>query len=512
MQEQTTQLGKTELYFLSELRSNLTSLWEATLREEGIGWLGKDSRQKLYLDTSAEIDSLIEYEKLMCFYRGGNDNRKNRIRFLIDYVKSFYDGNSLRDQVLPTITFVPRVVRLIALLYKQGAERWIADDEKKSDLYADLMKTARIGMQSKAWHRIYKLCDLVAVQPVVAEKRGKKKLSYNIHSPNNFRILTDASGTLIKFVYVSNIWRGDVMMKDDILVVWTDTEHYYRDRDGKQHFFDDNPDGVNPYGEIPVVLMAKDEAEPLSGGMSSLVESNLHYCYMRMLETEDATFAAINTPVEINFQGNEDDAPVQGPRSPRRVNARDLDVPPKFEYVSGNPFMDKLREAAEKEEKSAAMREGVSAAMLSEDPQELSGKAIKGMMIELLEIREDDSIVMQEYETELYQKTRIVAEAEMGVKLPEDGFNIEFPDPSFIDDPTEELDFALRLKKEGFLSDLDIYRQFVSTRDTDEQALESMKNNVVQNRKKTGVAGLIMGTGGTEEETQAANDLLRGQS
>jgi hypothetical protein len=118
---------------------------------------------------------------------------------------------------------------------------------------------------------------------------------------------------------------------------------------------------------------------------------------------------------------------------------------------------------------------------------------------------------MQEYEEELYQKTRIVAEVEMTVALPEEGFNIEFPDPRFIDEPADELEFSLKLKEQGYISDLDIYRQFVSTRDTDDEAIKSMQQNAIQNRRKAGIAGLFTGTGATPEESDARTTLLNGQ-
>jgi hypothetical protein len=348
--------------------------------------------------------------------------------------------------------------------------------------------------------------------PTVKTRRKKQVLSYNVYSPNDFRMLMDADGNLTKFLYSSHLWNGDTMMREDIVVVWTDTEHYYRTTGGEQRFFEDNPDGVNPYGEIPVVVMARDEADPFGGGQHSLIESNLKALYYSMLETEDITFAGTSTPVMINFTDPENDRPF-GPRELLSVTARDAEVEPKFEYVSGKPSSELIRALAEKEERSAALRMGMSPAMLADQPQELSGKALKNMMMELIEQRQDDAIVMQEYEEELYAKTRIVAETVLGVKLPEEGFNIEFPEMRFNDNPMEELEFAMRLRDEGYLSDLDVFKQFVTDRMTDDEAIASMQQNAVQNRRKAGVAGLFQGTGATEDEASAQRaDLLAGQS
>jgi hypothetical protein len=482
MAMQTATAIKTiERFYLSDLQNIIESTWKATLLKEGFGRFDfDDARQEVY----EELEDLLHYYKLMAFYNASSDDLKNRERFIIDYVAPFYTMESLQQVIIPRTSFVPRVVRNVAMLYKKAAQRKIADGEDESPankVYQEHLKDARIHVKAKQWHRIYTLCDCVAVRPVVRLKKKRGMLQYDVLSPDKFRVLMDDDGNVQKFLYTSTLSDASGGILEDIIVVWTETGHYYRTVKGEQRFFDEQPDGQNPYGEIPWLVIAKDENEIFTGGLSSLADSCLKVNFLGMLESEDSAFAAINIPFGVNLIGKDDTNPKFSPRVPLFINADVRDVTdPKFELVSGTPHTDLLRASADAEEKAASMRQGMAGFMLTDNPAELSGKAMKIALTELREMREDDAMLFEASESELFGKTRVVVnyDAKRFPKvavIPDGGeFAVDFAEQEYDDDPKLAYELDKMKLADNIISYIDMYRKHNTDMESDEEVEKAL--------------------------------------
>jgi len=421
----------------------------------------------------------------MSYYRSSPDDRWNRERFLIDYIAPFYTEESLLQVILPLASSVDRVIRNRALLYKDRPARGLATDGKPSDYdeaYQGVLKTARIGSTAKRWHRQYSVCGAVLVGPVVVSHRGKQRIKYRTITPDLFRLLMDDDGNIVKVLYQAQLTNAQGAIAENIIVVWTDTEHYYRNVGGEKQYFASNPDGVNPYGMIPFVLAAKDPDRPFDYGLQDLVEDNMQMNLLESGKIEDAMFAMMTIPFGVNITNPKQDFKFS-PRRPIIVeNAKTDDSPPDFQLVSGNAHGDKIDAMISEKEKRSALREGVAAHLVNTEPTELSGKALQIMSSEALQMREDDIDVFGEFESELAALTAVVWNAEVKQSLPDyDGmmreFYCDFAEIRFDEDPQAELEYDIRLMEANLINGFDILKKINTDVQTDDDAQRVIEQN-----------------------------------
>jgi len=296
-------------HFLYELESWIKGKWEDALKAEGFGRFSLSKSGKPMQDVTDELESLLDYEKLISFYESSKEKKDNRERFVIDYISPYYTLESLQEIIIDRRSIVPRIVKNVAMLYKEAAKRTIKqgeEDHPANDGYQTHIQDAMIHVQAKRWHRIYTLCDAVAVRPAVREVDGRKRLQYDILAPNEFRVAFDANDNVHKFLHPAALYDETGGITEYVIVVWTDEELYYQTATGEKGTFSEHPDGVNPYGQIPWVIISKDGSNVYTGGLSDLVESNLKINFLSMLEMEDSAFAAISIPFGVNILGKLD--------------------------------------------------------------------------------------------------------------------------------------------------------------------------------------------------------------
>lgn len=469
--------------FLSETEGNIAGLWEKPLLAEGFGrtsvW-GKEVSRSVV----DELDDLLHYRKLMCFFNSTEADMKDRERFIIDYAAPFYTLESLQTVIVDRQSFVKRVVKAGAMLYKDAATRRVYKgeeiDEKADAIYQEQIKGAAINVKAKQWHRIYTLCDIVAIKPVVKTKRKKETLQYDVIPPDSFRLLRDAEGNVVKFLYSTDLYNETDDIMETVIAVWTDTEHYYRNAKGEQGYFSVQPEGKNPYGTIPVVIACRDDNEMFTGGLSSLVEANLKVCALKMLESEDSAFAAISLPFGLNLVGAKEKSPKFSPRSPIFVTADTRDVAtPDLKFVSGEPHSAMLRELQQSEEKTASMREGIAPYMLSDNPQEMSGKAMKIALTEIREQRQDDAGIFEAVENELFEVQQIVVSksklsAKLGTGLT---LQVDFAEQQYDDDPKAEYELDRMKMQDNVISAVDMFRKWNTDMDNEQEVVKAMTDN-----------------------------------
>jgi len=463
---------------MAELRAHFTAIWEEPLRAEGF------ARQNVYdatrkPDAQAELDSLVQYQKLVSSYGRTAFDMDNRERALVEFASPVFTMQSLQDTIIPRKSFVEKVVRQCSMLYKDEPVRWLANEEAVHPAdgeYQSLISGASICSRGKEWYKKYVLTRCVCVRPVVRMKNGKGILAYDIMTPNEFRVMLDENNEIEKLLYQVEV-DGEFRV-----AVWTRTEHYYRT-------VGDNTDMVNPYGFVPAVLMTDDDVNIYGGGMFDLAEANLYVNFLELLQTSDIAFSALSVWVATNM-GMSEGAIISPDHlysfedvagDPTRA------LPPKLENVASVPHSQTIRDLMEQVYKRAMIGEGISAATLETQARDLSGKALREMKAELLDRWADDADIMREKEADLYYVTAIVANyarrigrLQMDAELPVDAelFNIDFADQSFEDlDADKRYELEKKQVQDGILAPADWFRIYNSDVDDTEDVLETMRKN-----------------------------------
>lgn len=479
------------LKLMSEVYAYIESVWEEPLRAEGF------ARSNIYdptkpADTKDEIDSLVDYQRLVSWLGNTRYDRDNRERMLIEFVETIFSHDTLARTILPRKSFVEKVVRQLAMLYKQEPTRWLSADGElhPADMdYQSLISEADIASRGKEWYRKFVLTRCVCVRPVVRRHRGRGVLTYDVLTPNEFRVQFDENNELSKLLY-------QVYVEGEHRVaVWTRDEHYYRDVRGQRVPVGENTDMVNPYkdargnGIIPAVIITDDPTAIYGGGLFGLVEANLYNNFLELLQTSDIAFTALSVWVAKNMRFRSDEV-----LSPGRVFAfddiRDIqggDIAPSLENVTATPHTTDIRDLMDAVYRRAAVDEGISAAMLETQMREMSGRALREMKAELIDRRSDDADIMSDHEASIYEVTAIVANyaratnrIDLAVELPADSevFSIDFADEDFADLDAEKK-YALEMQqvKDGLLSVVDMYRRYNADADDTEDVIEIMQRN-----------------------------------
>ena len=427
---------------LADLRGSVESAWRAALMHLGLIRIGEDSSGYKGASLTDEIDSIMSYVKMMAFFNSSSDDIVNRQRFLADYVGRHFTPESISRLQLASDSFVRRVVRNIALVYKWGATRWVNDGDDK---YQELLAGSTIARASKAWNRMYTLTDYAAVMPTVREMPWGKEMDFSIIGADESRVKLDAQGNMTAFAYYAPLFDDEGTQLENVVYVWTKDQYYYISANGDMGTVGE--DSSNPYGEIPVTIFTGNPRNPYdNGGRMGLVDSNLHANYLKTLGLEDVVFAAIGVWFGTNI--GEKGATIIGPDKPIWAEMERPDLPtPSLEYVKGEPHAQLINELKWSEEKRGMLNEGMSPALLVQEATELSGVALRNLARETMEQREDDTEVMIDCEKDLYRKMVIVANRDMGYNLNDkpSNFNIALDDPQYIDDQAAE--YALDKEK-----------------------------------------------------------------
>jgi hypothetical protein len=166
-------------------------------------------------------------------------------------------------------------------------------------------------------------------------------------------------------------------------------------------------------------------------------------------------------------------------------------VPPSLEYISGVPQSKLIRELQQTEEKGSMLRNGIAPFMISEEATELSGRAMKTALFELLDMRTDDALMFEAYETELFESTRMVvnyeSERKASIKaIPESEFWVNFSEQEYDDDPLKQLEIDEKYVEKNLMSMYDLYRKHVDpdAENDDEIEMRLSSNRAINSRVK----------------------------
>jgi hypothetical protein len=223
--------------------------------------------------------------------------------------------------------------------------------------------------------------------------------------------------------------------------------------DGKQIRDESNPNGDNPYGELPFATLRMRHTENFWGEGETVlarIEENISVLLVQLMDI--LIMQSHGQPVFTNAKI--DGAIRTGPKNPILLQPYLPDSQAKFEFASPQGRAGELQASIDWIISRAMTMYGLS--QTQEKDQVASGYAKMIDNWDTIEIRQEDIKILKEFENELYHKTRIVAAYEGLGELPErDKFSIEFGDYGFPEDPKVEMEVKEMKLKYGLWLPID---------------------------------------------------------
>lgn len=378
----------------------------------------------------SEMNRLKTYQDMAAFYN-------NDYEIICEYLKEFTLGNPYSAETIAGFKgqFVHRdqlrkiLRKITAGIYTQRPVRKLILNPEAEEPAED-QNFAKFLEEIKYHDAVIKAFDAasyfntVLVMPVYIP--ATKKIRLDVITPENFRVETDPADYLrITGLAVRKMYEDEIQS-----AIWTDAEHFIKDAFGNTKAVNGNEDMKNPFGKIPVAVLRLRDGNDFFGEPNwSLFDFQRRFDVAltdKMLAEQKIThhvWFGINTKL------------AQG----KRLAAGELiqvehnnpeTVVPSLESLTANYDFTSLRENAEWDYKNLAQSQGISASNVSSETEDLSGIAKMVDNQELQESRIEKMNKLYDFEIELMQTVRMVANA-YGYNFSEAGeIYLEFvPDP-----------------------------------------------------------------------------------
>jgi hypothetical protein len=393
---------------------------------------------------------VINAQKMWYWYQ----NDKSNIDLMIkESMKKMFSPKTMRKMNVRVFNIVPRVIDKLGLVYKYPPQRMLeggityetdkttkkstpkqSEDDKR---YQEIMQASTIGMKQGQWQKQAKLFNTVLVQPVWMKDDDRSYMDYRIYSPA-WTIVTPRKDNYLKIesLYYP-IWKEVKGVIQQVLVYWSDTEHFDVDRNGNKIAPPDNPEMKNPYGKLPfAVLRMKEGIDFWGDGMWDLIDGSEEVCiqltnlyYVSIFQAHGQAVA-----INLNLKGN----PQTGPDTPIvSNNAKAGDIPPSFEFKNPNPNLKAVQDLIDWTVKTVQTLRGLGPQQFAIEQKALASGVSKVIdSVEIEEIREDDSTILLLFESDLHEKTVMVYNYEnSGKKInPKAKFSIKFGEKQVVKD------------------------------------------------------------------------------
>lgn len=385
------------------------------------------------LDVLSENERIVTAQRLYDYYSGDVAAITGHVSSALGKTFTALDISEFQFFYLPVLR---RIIDKLSVVYKCGVWRTLESDTA-TDSLADLYERSDIQKKQRYWLRYAKLFHTVLVQPVVREIRGEKVLNYDIHTPNKVSVVERADNYLLPEVVSYKVPVKTQAGTELHQVVWTDTEHYVLDAQGRKMVMPGNELGINPYKQLPFVVLRMKDTENFWGEGETLLAEVEEKVSMMLVQLMDLIIMQSHgQPVFTNVKT---DSEVQtGPRHAILLNAMFPDQQASFEFASPNGKIADVMAAIDWTIERVCVMYGLAKTSESSTGQVASGYAKMLDNWDLLEQRAEDVEILKDFEKELYQVTAVVCNKEGLGPLPEEGFNVEF-DPYEIPQSPQEV-------------------------------------------------------------------------
>jgi len=366
--------------------------------------------------------------------------------YLKEDLEKTFSEDDVKAMHLVWINLIPKIVKRLSMLYKTPPKRSIGDKSNES-----LDQALRVTGYDRALleaHRGAKFHNTVLMG---ALPDGRGSVRHVILRPNLTYVEPDPDD------YTRIKWLKYPMMREvngkEIIVwsFWSDEEHFWRNENGAEipvpnQKDNRNPYGINPFG--PVRILTQNDF--WGDGMMDLVDANraINFLITSAL-VENIVMSAYGTPFGVNLDLG--DEIKFGPRHAVTIDGVTDDMKdPKLEFVTSETFTSEISEVIEWLHKVQGTVKGLPASAFSQVEQTLSGYAKLIDNMELLEDREEEVPLFQDFERNyLTRFAKVWNVAAKGQKsIPEDysDLSISFGKIRF---PENMLDITRRRRMEA---------------------------------------------------------------
>jgi hypothetical protein len=323
-----------------------------------------------------------------------------------------------------------------------------------------------------------KLFHTVLVQPVVREKGGEKRLEFDIWTPNKITVVESETNYLepAKIMYQVDVRKADGDIETET-VYWSKEEHFRVDEHGNKIVDEGNPDGKNPYGVIPFVVLRFGEPENFWGTGETLlanIEEKVDVLLVQLMDLlimqGHGQAVLKNAQVEGNI--------LTGPKHPLILTPQNPDSDADFYFATVTGKVSEITSAIDWLINKTAVMYGLSQSSEQGKSQVSSGYAKMLDNWDIIEKREEDCAVLSEFEGRLFDVVKAVVEYEGVESFGESSdFYVEFSDYTFPTDPKVDIETKKMKMDLGLWSPVDDLMKEDSTL-TREEALDIIEENL----------------------------------
>jgi hypothetical protein len=439
---------------------------------------------------------------------------KQYMGFIPLALKRAFGQDTVDHMNIRAINVVKRTVDKVAHVYKQPAERFLDGgiqsvvDDAQSDMsanrnpqivltqspadkvYQDLLSRSKIKSKAKQWHRLGRLFNTVIVQPRWIEDTVNTRnpsfapyMDFLIHTPAWTVVNSQPWDFLHMESYYYPVWQsaGDGTL-EQMLVYWSEREHYFIDKLGNAVDIPGNEERSNPYGRLPAAVLRFNEGSDFWGeGMWGLVEGNeevslqlTNLMYTLEYQTH-GQLVGINTGIKGTLKG--------GPDQPIMIENVTDTSHTEVKVLEFKPELAEARNTIDWILKMLQSHEGLNPNQLSTEVTISSGASKMMDNADLNEQRQDDQAILELFEADLFDATRAVWNYHNPGKQIDKAakFTIKFGEPKVIETVTEQIqkraanvELLLNSRTDYILED--------NPGLTREDAYNKLKQNLIENR------------------------------
>jgi hypothetical protein len=398
------------------------------------------------------------------------------VKYVKDAMRKGWRDKTIEETRVRVLNVVPRVIDKLALLYKESPERMLdggelveiddatgeeSDEQSADDVaYQTMLKSSTIETKQGEWEKLSKAFNTVLVQPVWKEVDGKGYIDYTIHTPAWCCVETLENDYTQPESFWYPIWRtvDGSLQPEQVLVYWDEDEHYLIDSNGKRINGENNANGKNPYGVLPVAVLRRKLSNDFWGeGMWDLVDGDEEICIQVTNLFKVAAYQLHGQPfgVNLNLAGE----PMLGADKPILVDGVEQGtVQPSFEFVTASPQLKPVMDLVDWALKNIQIAKGLGVNQVDIQQTVASGASKMVDNAGMQEERTDAIKLFQSFEADLFRVTMAVYNYHTSEKKidPDAEFTIKFPEPKITETTDEKNKKREAGLKNGTMSRIDI--------------------------------------------------------
>uniref|UniRef100_A0A6M3JXS6 Putative portal protein n=1 Tax=viral metagenome TaxID=1070528 RepID=A0A6M3JXS6_9ZZZZ len=363
--------------------------------------------------TGEDEQRASDQEKAYWYYEC---EKKYIAKYLDDVLVISFEDEDLEEMQKAYINITKKIINQTSVIYRRPAVRKIKIDDKENEeltSYYNEHLPSNINTKNKKTHRLSKLLNKTLTR--VYFDKEQKRIQYLIEPSHVYRVVVDD-----EYRDKIKLLAYDKMLPDGVAytIIWTKDENYRITKDGKILSLPNNESKKNPYGIIPYAALEMEEMYDYWGSpQNDLINVNEQINLLKTLLINDhvilgsgGTILGVNlTPSKRGKEKSGSRRIRTGRRHPILVDdLRNDQVPPSLTHITSNPQITEMMNLIDWEIKSIASMKGLDPNAFLTEVKATSGfsKVMDGIV--QMEIRQDDIEPCREYETELFEITKII--------------------------------------------------------------------------------------------------------